>query len=150
MTRTAPDLRGILFDLPEVVARAKATSNAAGVPDRATIEEGSCFDSVPVWSDALMMKYILHAWDDERAKKILENCVEFLNPDGKILVVDHVIPENDEAHIGKLSDIEMLVMACGNERTRPQFQDLFWEAGLRLTRIVPTATPLCIVEGVRA
>ena len=148
--KTAPKLRGVLFDLPEVVAMAKATFDAAGVIDRVTIEGGSFFDSIPVRADAYMMKYIIHDWDDARATTILENCVESMNPGGKVLVVDYVIPEDNEAHIGKLLDIEMLVMAGGSERTRTQFEDLFSTAGLRLTQIVPTATPLCMVEGMRA
>jgi len=148
--KTAPKLRGVLFDLPEVVAKAEATFDAAGVVDRVSIEGGSFFDSIPVRADAYMMKYIIHDWDDARARTILENCVESMNPGGKILVVDYVIPEDNEAHIGKLLDIEMLVMAGGNERTRTQFEDLFSTVGLRLSKIVPTATPLCMVEGTRA
>ncbi len=148
--KTAPKLRGTLFDLPEVVAKAKATFDAAGVVDRVTIEGGSFFDSIPVRADAYMMKYLLHDWDDARARTILENCVQSMNPGGKVLVIDYVIPESNEPHIGKLLDIEMLIMAGGNERTRTQFEDLFSTVGLKLTQIVPTATPLCMVEGMRA
>ncbi len=148
--KTAPKLRGVLFDLPEVVAKAKATFDAAGVADRVAVEGGSFFDSIPVRADAYMMKYIIHDWDDARARTILENCVESMNPGGRVLVIDHVIPEGNEPHIGKLLDIKMLIMAGGNERTRAQFEDLFSTAGLRLTKVEPTATPLCIVEGIRA
>ena len=148
--KTAPKLRGVLFDLPEVVAKAKATFDAAGVADRVTIEAGSFFDSIPVRADAYMMKYIIHDWDDARATMILGNCVEIMNPGGKILVIDHVIPEGNEPHIGKLLDIEMLLIPGGIERTRTQFEDLFSTVGLRLTKIVPTATPLCMIEGMRA
>ena len=148
--KTAPKLRGVLFDLPEVVAKAEATFDAAGVADRVTIEGGSFFDSIPVRADAYMMKYIIHDWDDARARTILENCVESMNPGGRVLVIDHVIPEGNEPHIGKLLDIEMLIVPGGSERTRAQFEELFSTAGLKLTQIVPTATPLCLVEGMRA
>ena len=84
------------------------------------------------------------------AKTILENCVASMNPGGRVLVVDYVIPETNDAHIGKLVDIEMLIVPGGIERTRTQFEELFGQAGLKLSKIVPTATPLCIVEGVRA
>ena len=130
---TAPKLKGVLFDLPEVVAKAAATFDAAGLADRVSIEGGSFFDSIRV-----------------RATTILENCVESMNPGAQVLVVDYVIPENDEPHVGKLLDIEMLLIPGGNERTRAQFEELFSAAGLKLTNIVPTATPLCIVEGTLA
>jgi threonine dehydrogenase-like Zn-dependent dehydrogenase len=148
--KTTPEIRGVLFDLPDVVARAQATFDAAGVADRVSIEGGSFFESVPARADAYMMKYIIHDWDDTRARTILENCLESMNPGGKVLVVDYVLPEGDDSHIGKLVDIEMLLIPGGAERTRSDFEALFASAGLRVERIVPTATPLSIVEGVRA
>jgi hypothetical protein len=147
--KTAPNLKGILFDLPEVVADAKATFADANLGDRLSIEGGSFFESIPVRADAYMMKHIIHDWDDSRATTILRNCVESMNPDGRVLVIDYVIPENNEAHIGKLLDIEMLLLPGGLERTRTEFERLFTAAGLKLTNIIPTAAPICVVEGMR-
>ncbi|OSC40317.1 methyltransferase [Mycobacterium decipiens] len=143
-------LKGALFDLPGVVAGAEATFEQAGVGDRATIHGGSFFEAIPVRADAYMMKYIIHDWDDEKATIILRNCVESMAPDGKVLVIDYVLPEGNEASVGKFVDIEMLVIPGGRERTRAQFETLFQGAGLELTNVVPTSTSLCIVEGVRA
>ena len=66
------------------------------------------------------------------------------------IVIDCVITEDNEPHIGKLLDIEMLLIPGGNERTRAEFEELFSRSGLKLERIVPTATHLSIIEGVRA
>jgi hypothetical protein len=148
--QATPGLRGVLFDLPNVVERAGATLESAAVADRVTIQGGSFFEAIPVRADAYMMKYILHDWEDERARKILENCVASMEPRSRVLVVDHVIPETDDADIGKLLDIEMLLMAGGHERTRSQFEELFASAGLKVTRVLPTGATLSIVEGTRA
>jgi hypothetical protein len=148
--QNTPGLRGVLFDLPHVVEKAGETFESAGLADRVTIQGGSFFDAIPVQADAYMMKYILHDWEDERARTILENCVTSMGPGGRVLVIDHVLRETDDADIGKLMDIEMLLMAGGHERTRSQFEELFATAGLKVTRVLPTAATLSIVEGVRA
>ncbi|QUR67774.1 methyltransferase [Mycobacterium spongiae] len=148
--KNVPRIRGVLLDLPEVVAGAEATFEEAGVRDRVSVHGGSFFDAVPVHADGYMMKYIIHDWDDEKATTILRNCAESMRPDGKVLVVDCVLPEGNEPHIGKYLDIEMLLVPGGRERTRAQFEKLFAAAGLRLTDVIPTSTHLSIVEGVRA
>ena len=145
-----PTLQGVLLDLPEVVAVAGTTFEAAGVQDRVNVQGGSFFDPLPVRADAYMMKYIIHDWDDEKATTILRNCAEAMAPDGKVLVVDCVLPEGDEPHVGKFLDIEMLLVPGGQERTRSQFETLFAAAGLRLTNVIPTATHLSIMEGLLA
>nr|WP_198009794.1 methyltransferase [Legionella tunisiensis] len=95
-----------------------------------------------------MMKYVLHDWDDEQALLILKNCAKLKNPEGKILIIDNVIPEGDEPHLGKLHDIEMMVMTGGRERTATEFEKLFQLAGLKLTNVIPTDSSLSIVEAV--
>ena len=148
--RRNPSQRGVLFDLPEVVAGARATFEAADQLDRVTLQGGSFLESVPLEADAYMMKYVIHDWDDARAATILRNCRRSMMPDGKILVIETVVPENDDWHIAKLLDIEMLAVPGGQERTRTQFEELFSKAELRLTRVVPTAAGVCILECVRA
>ena len=95
------------------------------------------------------MKYILHDWNDEACVKILRNCREAMNEKGKVLVVDNVIAPGNDPSWGKLLDIQMLIIG-GRERTKKEFATMFAEAGLKLTRVVPTKGPLSIVEGVRA
>jgi hypothetical protein len=145
-------LRGVLYDQPQVVAAAAKSGflKAPAVRKRCEAIGGSFFDDVPQGADGYVMKYILHDWDDDKSVAILGNCRAAMAPDGRVLVVEHVIPPGNAANWGKLLDINMMVLTGGQERTREQFRDLFARAGLRLKRVVPTACPLSILEAVRA
>lgn len=146
-----PKLNGVLFDQPSVIAGARKNRHVTekGIAERCTLEGGSFFESVPKGVDAYILKYILHDWDDERAVKILTNCRDAMNKNGRILVVDSVIPPGNEPGYVKLLDIEMLIIG-GRERTKANFADIFRRARLKLTRVVPTTSPLSIVEGAPA
>jgi hypothetical protein len=146
-----PSLKGVLFDQPSVIAGAKKGRHLAeaGIARRCRLEAGSFFVSVPAGADAYIMKYILHDWDDERCVKILSNCRAAMNKNGRVLVVDSVIPPGNAPGYVKLLDIEMLVIG-GRERTKADFSSIFRKSGLKLTRVVATKSPLSIVEGVRA
>jgi hypothetical protein len=144
-------MRGILFDLPHVTAAAAGTFARAGVADRARVESGDFFKALPGGADAIVMKHILHDWDDESAAKILKACHTALGPRGKVLIAEAVIPTGNTPHFGKLLDLEMLVLTPrGRERTKPEFAALLKRAGFRIARIVATATPMSIVEAVKA
>lgn len=144
-------MRGILFDLPHVTAGATALLQSRGVADRCEIVSGDFFASVPEGGDAYVMKHIIHDWDDERATQILRNCYRAMQPGGKVLIVDAVIPRGNSAHFGKLLDLEMLVLTPrGRERTPGEFRELLKRSGFRLRRVVATETHLSVVEGVRA
>jgi hypothetical protein len=146
-----PKLKGVLYDQPSVIARAEKDQHvtAKGVKERCRLESGSFFETVPKDGDAYIMKYILHDWNDEACVKILRNCRDAMNETGKVLIVDNVIAPGNNPSWGKLLDIQMLIIG-GRERTKKEFAALFAEAGLKLTRVVPTKGPLSIVEGVRA
>jgi hypothetical protein len=95
------------------------------------------------------MKHIIHDWDDERSSTILSNCRKAMVPGAKVLVVDQVVSDHPEAAFSKITDLEMLVMTSGGrERTAEEFAKLFDAAGLKMARIVPTESPVAIVEGV--
>jgi hypothetical protein len=144
-------MRGVLFDLPHVTAGATALLQSRGVADRCQVVSGDFFESVPVGGDAYLMKHIIHDWDDERATQILRNCHHAMQPGGKVLIVDAVIPPGNRAHFGKLLDLEMLVLTPrGRERTQAEFRELLKRSGFRLRRVVATETHLSVVEGVRA
>ena len=146
-----PKLKGVLFDQASVIARAQQDQHvtARGIAKRCRFEAGSFFEAVPTGGDAYIMKYILHDWNDEQCVKILENCRAAMNKKGRVLVVDNVIPPGNDPNWGKLLDIQMLIIG-GRERTKKEFAAMFKLAGLKMTRIVPTKSPLSIVEGVRA
>ena len=144
-------MRGILFDLPHVTAGASALLQRGGVANRCQIVSGDFFASVPEGGDAYIMKHIIHDWDDDRASQILQNCHRALQPGGKLLIVDAVIPPGNRAHFGKLLDLEMLVLTPrGRERTQAEFRELLKRSGFRLRRVVSTETHLSVVESVRA
>ncbi|MGZ5392902.1 MAG: methyltransferase, partial [Mycobacterium sp.] len=129
--RSAPTAHGILFDLPSVVADAGPVLDAAGVADRCAIEGGSFMDSVPDAADAYVMKSIVHDWDDEISEKILHNIRTAIAPDGRLLLLELVLPERATANWGAVLDMEMLVSPGGWERTRAEFADLLARCGYR-------------------
>jgi hypothetical protein len=147
--RANPNMKGILFDVPPVIAGASALLEKEGVNERVEKVSGDFFAAVPKNADAYMMKHIIHDWDDERATKILQNIQQAMSEDGKVLIVEVVVPEGNEPHYSKLLDLEMLVSPGGVERTAREYSELLAAAGLRLTRIVPTKSPFSIIEGVR-
>jgi SAM-dependent methyltransferase len=144
-------MRGVLFDLPHVAAGATATFTRTGITGRVRIESGDFFKELPSGADAVIMKHIVHDWDDDSATRILQACHRALGPRGKVLIVDPVVPPSNRPHYGKLLDLEMLVLTPrGRERTKAEFAKLLRGAGFRLSRVIPTEGPLSIVEAVRA
>jgi hypothetical protein len=139
-------LRGVLYDQPQVVAGAPASGLLAGLEDRVEVIGGDFFASVPAGADAYMMKYIIHDWDDERCVRILGLCREAMAPGGRVLVIENVIEPGNRPGWPKLLDINMLALLTGKERTKAEFRDLFARAGLRLHRVVPTASPISVLE----
>jgi SAM-dependent methyltransferase len=144
----APGAKGVLFDLPAVVDGAGPELKRAGVANRCTVASGSFFDSVPEGGDAYLMKAILHDWPDDDALRIMRNIRSAMAPDGKLLLLEAVLPERSSWHIGMLIDLEMLVAVGGRERTHAEWANLLGRAGFRLDRIVETATPVAIIEAV--
>jgi hypothetical protein len=144
-----PAIQGILFDLPAVADRARSTLSGSDVTDRIRIEGGDFFSSVPSGADAYVMRHIIHDWEDSEAIAILRQCQEAMSSDGKILVVETVIQPGNEPSFGKWLDLMMLLVA-GRERTKEEYSRLFAEAGLKVSRIIPTALEVSIIEGVRA
>lgn len=141
-------LRGVLYDQPQVVAGAASAGfvTASGVAERCTMEGGSFFERVPAGADAYLLKYIIHDWNDAQCEGILSRCREAMAPDGRVLVVEHVITPGNGPEFGKLLDVNMLVGPGGLERTRAEFAALFRRAGLRLRAVHETASPLSILE----
>ena len=141
-----PKLHGVLFDAAEVIEGARPKLEAAGLADRCETVAGDFFKSVPEGGDAYIMKWIIHDWDDARAITILRNCRKQIAPNGRLILVDCVVPETDEPHFSKFIDLNMLVMTGGKERTAKEFDDLLAAAGFRLLRVIPTDVPTGIVE----
>lgn len=145
-----PKMKGILFDVPPVIAGARALLEKEGVAERVEAVTGSFFEAVPEGADAYMMKHIIHDWNDEDSRRILRNISKVMKPDGRVLIIEIVVPEGNEPHFSKVMDLEMLVSPGGLERTMEEYRELLAASGLKLTRIVPTRTPFSIIEGVKA
>ena len=144
-----PSMRGILFDSPEVIEGAKTLLEGSGVSDRCELVGGDFFQSVPEGGDAIIMKWIIHDWNDEQSVAILKNCRRALPENGKLILVEAVVPSGSEPHFSKFIDLNMLVMTGGRERTEAEFRALYEAAGFRLTRILATESPFSVIEGAR-
>jgi SAM-dependent methyltransferase len=147
--RAYPSLKGVLYDQPQVVANPDYVT-AAGVLDRCEVVGGNFFESVPKGADAYVLKRIIHDWNDDTSEGILRRCRDAVVDGGRVIVVDDVVPAGNEFHFSKPSDLLMMVLLDGRERTEADFRVLFGRAGLKLNRIVPTAAVVSIVEGERA
>jgi hypothetical protein len=144
--RQHPEARGMVFDMPHVVAEAKARLEAEGLTARARVEPGSFFDGVPAGGDLYILSHIIHDWDEARCVRILEHCCKAKAPGGKVLLVEMVVTPPNVAHPAKMLDIVMLAVPGGRERTPDEYGALLAKAGLRLTRIIPTPSPVSIIE----
>jgi len=144
-----PAVNGIVFDAPHVAAGAAPALLAAGLSERCRAVGGDFFQSVPA-GDAYLLKHIIHDWPDDKATTILRNCRQQVSPGGKLLLVELVLAPGNEADLGKILDLEMLVIASGQERTEAEYRELLAGAGWRLTQVIATKSPARIVEAVPA
>jgi hypothetical protein len=134
---SAPDARGVLFDLPHVVAGAPAVLAAAGVAERCEVVGGSFFDGVPAGADAYVLRAVVHDWEDDDALRILDAVRQAIPDHGRILLVERVVEGPNEGRPAKWSDLNMLVSPGGRERTEAEYGDLLTRAGFRPTGVVP-------------
>jgi len=146
-----PQLSGVLFDLPTVVARAGRTLTEAGVADRCSVQAGSFFETMPTGGDLYLLKNVLHDWDDERAEAILRKCREAMPGDATLLVLDRLLPERAERGCkldSHLLDLEMLTVSPGGrERTQHEMQALLEGTGFGVNSVITMASSLSIIEG---
>jgi hypothetical protein len=142
-------LRGVLADQPHVLERARVRGWLGGeLAGRASMEPCDFFKEVPRGCRAIVMKSVLHDWDDERASEILVNCRRALPADGAVLVVEYTVGEPNVASSGKVADLAMLVLTGGRERTAEEFRRLLEGAGFAMKRMVQTGIGVEIVEAV--
>lgn len=146
IVKANPGVKGVLFDAPQVIEGARPKIETAGIADRCQTVAGDFFKAVPAGGDAYVLKWIIHDWDDERALTILRNIRNKMSANGKVIVVDCVVPENNEPDFSKFFDLNMMVMTGGKERTQKEFAQLLGAAGFKLRRVIPTNVPFSIVE----
>jgi SAM-dependent methyltransferase len=142
--------KGVLFDLLHVTAGARQRLEREGLTERCEVVAGDFFGSVPNGGDAYLLKWIIHDWDDDRSVTLLKNCHRAMAKNGKLLVVEAIIPLDNAPSFHKFMDLNMLVMTGGRERTEAEYQALLEAAGFRLTRVISTQSEMRVIEGVHA
>jgi len=145
-----PRMKGILLDQPGVVEGAKCTLCDMRVDDRCEPVAGNFFEQIPAGADAYFMQHIIHDWNDESAQRILGNVRQALaaRPNGRLIIVDVVLPEDTRPHPGKLLDLLMLMFPGGRERTETEWRQLLDNAGFSITKIVSTRVADSVIEAV--
>jgi SAM-dependent methyltransferase len=128
-----PALRGTILERADVVPRAEAALAKLGLSSRCRAVAGDFLYSVPE-ADLYILKVILHDWDDQQSVSILRNCARAMRPNGRVVLVERLFPEHGDPGEAALSDLNMLVLLPGRERTASEFAELLRAAGLKLDR----------------
>jgi O-methyltransferase domain/Dimerisation domain len=138
-----PMLKGILLDLPEVIAKARFDStNIRPIA-------GNFFESVPTGGDAYLLRWILHDWNDQKAATILRNCHQSMPDTAKLLLFEGILPPGNEPSPLKFFDTVMLMMTGGRERTEEEYRSLLRSNGFELTQVIPTPSLVSILEAAK-
>jgi SAM-dependent methyltransferase len=138
-------LFGTILERADVVPRAEAALAQRGLSSRCRVVEGDFFKNVPE-ADLFILKSILHDWDDQQSVEILRNCARALRPNGRVILIERVMPEHGKPSAAALSDLNMLVLLPGRERTASEFAELFRASGLQLDRISGIASSMHMIE----
>jgi O-methyltransferase domain/Dimerisation domain len=142
-----PHLQGVLYDRPDVAGDARCEIERKGLAERCETVEGSFFESVPFGGDAYILSHVLHDWDDGNCLKILSQVRRAMQGRGKLLVLEELIPPGNNQHPAKFADLLMLTITNGGrERSQQEYAELFAKAGFRLSRVLPTQSPSCVIE----
>jgi SAM-dependent methyltransferase len=141
-------VHGTVFDRPQVIEVARQAIHAKNYQTRCDAVGGDFFQEVPPNGDLYVLKFILVDWKDSEAVRILQNCRTAVTPNGKLLVIEMTIPDNNSPSPGQLFDLNMLVMTGGQERTQNEYGSLLSQAGFRLHRVIATGTPFNVLEAV--
>jgi O-methyltransferase/methyltransferase family protein len=149
-----PETKGILFDLAAGLAGALEKMQAAGLEDRVELVEGSFFESAPPGADLYLLKSIVHDWDEEKALAILKTCRLAMTRTSRLALLERTLPERfddpDTAFTTVMSDLHMMVVLGGRERTPSEYGDLLATAGLRMTRHLALDAEFGVIEAVIA
>ena len=140
--------RGMIFDLPTVIDEARTGDAVTRYRGRLETSAGDFFEKVPSGGDLYLLKFILHDWNDDRCVTILSNIRKVMSPSGRLAVIEIVLPERSEPHVGPLIDLNMMVMTGGRERTEGEYGTLLSRAGFQLQKTVGTKSPFSVIEAI--
>jgi hypothetical protein len=141
-----PKTSGVVFDLPQVIPGAESMLRRVGLADRCTAVAGNFFEGVPEGAEAYVLKEVLHDWEDEEALAVLRSCRRAMRLGSVLLIVERLLEPPNQGSDGKLSDLNMLVMPGGLERTSEDYRALLDRAGLRLARTTATQSEFMLLE----
>ncbi len=145
ITKLCPDIICVVADLPGVIKRGAQRMNEAGI-HKVLFEPCDFFKAVPSGSDLYILSNIIHDYDDEKAKIILDNLFSVTGKDLHLLVVEDIVPEGNEFSVAKFLDLEVFLMGGGRERTLFEFQQLFSDSGLEIVNIIKTESGVSLLE----
>jgi hypothetical protein len=144
-----PQVRGILFDLPNVVEMARPRFGGTEAAGRCEFVAGDFLSPIPVRGDVVLMKRIIHDWDDERARAILGNCRSVLAAGGRLVLVERLLTAGNDYSMAKLMDLQMMVMTPrGRERSEAEYEALLASAGFKQTDVIPTVAGMNLIVAV--
>jgi O-methyltransferase domain/Dimerisation domain len=139
--------KGVHFDTASRISKAKAVVASKSLGDRCELIAGDFWKSVPAEADAYIVKNLIHDYNDTKARQILSNIHQAIASNGKLLVVEMIVPEGNEPSLAKILDVEAMIMTPGaKERNAQEYRQLFTESGFEVTRIIPTKSPMSIIE----
>lgn len=151
--KSNPKMKGILFDLPGAIKSANEILEDETLESRCELIAGDFFESIPAGGDTYLLSSVIHDWHNDQAITILKNCSNVMAEEDKILLIEKVLPHRmEQSEINQaiaISDLNMMVITGGVERTEAEFQALLASAGFNLTKIIPTDSPFSVIEGVR-
>lgn len=136
--RAAPHATGVLFDRPPVIAEVAAHGGMlGGMRERCLLAAGDFFDGVPAHADTHLLCSVIHDWTDEQAVDIFRNSRKALAGGGRLLVVEMLVPTDGAPHASRWSDLGMMVLTGGRERSVDEFGQLLAAAGYRIRNVLP-------------
>ena len=146
MLAAYPTVSAVVFDQPHVVAHLEPALAEGPLADRCTVIGGDFFSGVPAGADAYVLKSVIHDWPDAESIEILARCRAAGGDGGTVLLVERALAGPNDGPENKFSDLNMLVGPGGQERTADEYRALLTAAGWTLTRVVPTASPMMVLE----
>ena len=151
-----PFVRGVLVERHDAIVRATKRFEASGLAARCEFVAGDLLESVPAGADIYMMRCVLHGYDDASALQILRNVRRAMDLESRLLLIEVVLPnrvDRADAGIEKLmmSDLNMLAVTGGRERSQDEWSALLESAGLELLNVLPVeGQTSCIAEVMRS
>lgn len=137
-----PNIEGMLVDLPASIDAARPRFESGALAARCKLIAADLVEAVPPGADVYMLKHFLHGRDDDSAVGILKNCRQVMPADGRLLVIEFVLPDVVSAadplvELHLMSDLNMMTVTGGKERSGPEWASLLDRSGFQLMRIIP-------------